>query len=332
MDNVVIGLVILNALEIETNFTTWPDDPSIPDREDSRTIMVVERIGQLGVFPQCSNLREHSVCTNSVSNFLCSPFDAHIPVSPVVAGTVHPTRSADSQEFCRFVMENSEPSASKSDLGLGITDTACLCCVAGSDWWANYKSLQEDFGLKHEIDETREAERYKFGDGGTLVSSNRVTAPILLLGRRAGFFQRGSFETPALVGCSDFLTPARAVVDMGEKTLRIGIGVDDLVVSRAGHLALRLNPQDWHREANLIEDIPVRLRARRKRQDPRTEKLLESVATNPGRRSALFLSSQQVKHHFVAESLITSTVKDALSRTPRETFLATSSSPTQRST
>ena len=42
-----------------------------------------------------------------------------------------------------------------------------------------------------------------------------------------------------------------------------------------------------------------------------------------GRRSALLLSSQQVQHHFVAESLITSTVKDALSRTPRETFPAT---------
>ena len=42
-----------------------------------------------------------------------------------------------------------------------------------------------------------------------------------------------------------------------------------------------------------------------------------------GRRSALLLSSQLVKLHFVAESLITSTVKDALSRTPRETFPAT---------
>ena len=52
---------------------------------------------------------------------------------------------------------------------------------------------------------------------------------------------------------------------MGEKTLRIGTGVDDLVVSRAGHLALRLNPQGWHRQANLIEDIPVRLRVRRKK-------------------------------------------------------------------
>ena len=40
-----------------------------------------------------------------------------------------------------------------------------------------------------------------------------------------------------------------------------------------------------------------------------------------GRRSALLLSSQRVKPHFVAESLIMSTVKDALSRTPREHFL-----------
>ena len=62
----------------DTNFTTWPDDQSFPDREDSRTIMVVERIGQFGVYPQRSNFLEHSVCTNSVSNFRCSSVDEHI--------------------------------------------------------------------------------------------------------------------------------------------------------------------------------------------------------------------------------------------------------------
>ena len=100
----------------------------------------------------------------------------------------------------------------------------------------------EDFGLKHEIDETREAERYKFGDGGTLVSSIRVTAPIFVAGKkgRGVFSVVPSKRLPLLIG-RDFLTPARAVVDMGEKTLRIATGVDDLVVSRAGHLALRLN-------------------------------------------------------------------------------------------
>ena len=37
-----------------------------------------------------------------------------------------------------------------------------------------------DIGLKQEIEETREAERYKFGDGGTLVSSIRETAPVVV--------------------------------------------------------------------------------------------------------------------------------------------------------
>ena len=112
-----------------------------------------------------------------------------------------------------------------------------------------YRSLLEDFDLKHEIDETREAERYKFGDGGTLVSSIRLTAPVFVAGKkgRIVFSVVPSKHLPLLIG-RDFLTPARAIVDMGEKTLRIGTGVDDSVVSRAGHLALRLNPQDWHRD------------------------------------------------------------------------------------
>ena len=176
----------------------------------------------------------------------CSPDDAHISVSLVVTGTACLTRSADSQEFCRSVMENSEPSAFKSDLGLGIMDTDCLFCVARSDWWAKYKSLLEDFGLKHEIDESREAERYKFGDGGALVSSIRVTVPIFVAGKkgRIVFSVFPSKHLPLLI-CRDFLTPARAVVDLARRRSGlIGTGVYDLVVSRAGHLALRLNPQD----------------------------------------------------------------------------------------
>ena len=86
-------------------------------------------------------------------------------------------------------------------------------------------------------------------------SSIRVTAPIVVAGKKGRIVVSvvPSKHLPLLKG-RDFLTPARAVVDMARKTLRIGTGVDDLVVSRAGHLALRLDPQDWHREANLIED------------------------------------------------------------------------------
>ena len=268
VDNVVIGLVILNALEIETQ---------------------ISLLGQMTNRFQIAKTVEPSWCLNGLDNlasFLNVQICVSIQSARILSRIFDVLLSMRTSQFlllsqarfiqhARSLMQNSEPSASKSDLGRGIIDTACLFCVASSDWWASYKRLLEDFGLKHEIDETREAERYKFGDGGTLVSSIRVTAPIFVAGKkgRIVFTVFPSKHLPLLIG-RDFLTPARAVVDMGEKTLRIGTGVDDLVVSRAGHLALRFNPQDWHREANLIEAIPVRLRARRKRQDPRTEKLL----------------------------------------------------------
>ena len=80
--------------------------------------------------------------------------------------------------------------------------------------------------------------------------------------------QRGSLRRlPLLIG-RDFFTPARAVESMGERTPNIGTGVGNLLVSRAGHLALRLNAQTWHREADVVLDIPAHLRQRRRRRDP----------------------------------------------------------------
>ena len=66
-------------------------------------------------------------------------------------------------------MESTDGGEFKSGILVGIIGTACLFCVAGTDWWMNYKNLLlVDVVLRHEINETREAERYKFGDGGTL--------------------------------------------------------------------------------------------------------------------------------------------------------------------
>ena len=225
---------------------------------------MVERVKQFDVFPSCSSLARALCFTTSVTNLQKFLMDEprhqlstdHFSHVPVVTGTVPPALSTDSREICRSVIGSSESSEFKSDLGLRIIDTACLFCVAGSDWWANYENVVEDIGLKHEIDETREAVRYKFGDGGTLVSSIRVTAPVLVAGKKSRIvFSVGPSKHLPLLIDRDFLTPARAVVDMGE-TLRIGTGVDNLVVGRAGHQALRLNPRDWHKEANLIRRYP----------------------------------------------------------------------------
>ena len=70
--------------------------------------------------------------------------------------------------------------------------------------WAN-PNLLEDIGVKREIDETREAERYKFGYGGPLVSSMRVIAPVVVAGtERWNRFQRSFLETVVLGDWSRF--------------------------------------------------------------------------------------------------------------------------------
>ena len=70
-----------------------------------------------------------------------------------------------------------------------------------------------------------------------------MVAPVLVAGKkdRIVFSVVPSKHISLLIG-RHFLVSAR------EKTLRIGTGVDNLVVSRAEHLALRLNPRDWHRK------------------------------------------------------------------------------------
>ena len=51
-----------------TNCTTWSDEHWLPDREDFRAMMMVGRVGQFEHFSSCSGLREHSVCTASVTD------------------------------------------------------------------------------------------------------------------------------------------------------------------------------------------------------------------------------------------------------------------------
>ena len=67
----------------------------------------------------------------------------------------------------------------------GIVDTACLLCVAGSDGWEHCKKVLRDCRLHHVIEETCEAERCKFDDGGALLATAKAAAPSWLQGTRA---------------------------------------------------------------------------------------------------------------------------------------------------
>ena len=145
-----------------------------------------------------------------------------------------PVSSAESQEVARSVMESTGCGNSKSDRGLGIMNTVCLFCVAGSCSWVNCKNLLVIVGLRDEIVDTREADR--LGDGGAIwVSSVRATTPIVIASQRGNivFSVAPSKHLLLFIG-RNLLTSAQAVVDMVENTLRIFTPCDIVVVSRAG--------------------------------------------------------------------------------------------------
>ena len=77
--------------------------------------------------------------------------------------------------------------------------------------------MLEDFGLKHEIDETREAERYKFGDGGTRLFDQSNSSHYCCWQEVQNCFQRGSFETLALVDWSRFPDSRQSCCGYGQE-------------------------------------------------------------------------------------------------------------------
>ena len=126
VDRAATGQVILAVPERETRHTTWSGEYVLPDREDFRAIMMVERVGQSDVFPSCPSLREHTVCTVSVTNWQPSPtMHAHM------LSTDPPVFSTRSRKFGRSLMESTAGGEFKSGIVLGIIGTACLFCVAG---------------------------------------------------------------------------------------------------------------------------------------------------------------------------------------------------------
>ena len=143
-------------------------------------------------------------------------------------------------------VNNTDSGKLVADEGLGVVDTACLFCVAGQSWYDNYKGLLTKMGLSDQILEESENELYRFGNGGTLPSKLRVTAPIVLCGR-AGRIAFSAVNSPALgllIG-RDFIQPSKIDISLWKGIIRIGNQTQALVTSSAGHPAIKLHPEDW---------------------------------------------------------------------------------------
>ena len=153
----------------DTNFTTLPDDQSFQDREDSRTSWcwtdwTIWCLSSAFKFAWAFSL--HEFCLE-FSMFFCRW--AHPSFS-----CCHWHGSSNTlgwfSRILSFCDGNSEPSASRSQ---------------SENHWHSLSLLRHWLRLVGKLQEfAGRAERYKFGDGGTLVSSIRVTAPIFVAGKK----------------------------------------------------------------------------------------------------------------------------------------------------
>ena len=158
--------------------------------------------GRCDVGSSCHGSREHSVCTASVTKSQQPHVVAYEHVGSAAdlinhvasAGrrefgqpAVLPVFSEEPRLFGRSMMESAGGAEHQVGLRLGEhRHSLSLLCrwIRLVGFFFFKKNCWKTNGLKHEIVETREAGKYKFCDGGTLVSSIRVTAPVSVAGQK----------------------------------------------------------------------------------------------------------------------------------------------------
>ena len=124
MDNAVIGLVILNALEIETQISLLGQ--MINHFQNARTVEPSWWLN--GLDNLVSSLSVQISARFQSARILSRIFDVLLSMKTSQFLLLSPTRSIQHAQlilknFVVSVMENLEPVASRSDLGLGIIDT-----------------------------------------------------------------------------------------------------------------------------------------------------------------------------------------------------------------
>ena len=130
------------------------------------------------------------------------------------------------------------------DPGCAVLDTACRFSVAGSLWWSDYEEKLKSAGIGDKVSQVAESHVYRFGDGGTLSSTNRVTAPAIL-GGRATFvtFSVVPSTTLGLLLGRDQLELHRIDVECSSKCYRCNGVSTPLKLSFAGHYSTSLKPE-----------------------------------------------------------------------------------------
>ena len=81
----------------------------------------------------------------------------------------------------RLVLAMNSIDVGRRDGARGVIDTGARYTVAGRAWDRAYRQICIERGIGHAISVALESEVYRFGNGGLLTSTERVTVPVVLV-------------------------------------------------------------------------------------------------------------------------------------------------------
>ena len=79
----------------------------------------------------------------------------------------------------RLVLAVNSMDVGRREGARGVIDSAAPYTVAGRAWDRAYSQICAERGIGHLINVTPESEVYRFGNGGLLTSTERVTVPVV---------------------------------------------------------------------------------------------------------------------------------------------------------
>ena len=166
----------------------------------------------------------------------------------------------------RLVLAMNSMDVGRREGACGVIATAARYTVAGRAWDRADRQICAERGIGHLINVTPESEVYRFGNGGLLTSTERVTVPVVLADHPL-LLSNSVVESPVLsllIG-RDVVEGLGLDIKGSSKTLEYNGRSQPLEDSVAGHYCATLSPERYARLLKLgtSPDLPSsRLRPR----------------------------------------------------------------------
>ena len=146
----------------------------------------------------------------------------------------------------RLVLAVNSMDVGRREGARGVIDTAARYTIAGRAWDRAYRRICAERGIGHLINVTPESEVYRFGNGGLLTSTERVTVPVVLADHPL-LLSYSVVESPVLsllIG-RDVVEGLGLDIKGSSKTLEYNGRSQPLEDSVAGHYCVTLSPERY---------------------------------------------------------------------------------------